>query len=48
MLGKNNSYFPGTIPKQVGHYLINLGAHKLSAQIKGLCNSASDEKEVSL
>ena len=25
-----------------------LGAHKLSAQIKGLCNSVSDKKEASL
>ena len=25
-----------------------LGAHKFSAQIKGLCKSASDKKEVSL
>ena len=33
---------------KLGIILSILGAYKLSAQIKGLCNSVSDKKEVSL
>ena len=43
-----HSYFPGTILKQVGHFLSILSAHRLSNQIKVLCNSVGDKKEVSL
>ena len=43
-----HSYFPETILKQVGHFLSILSAHRLSNQIKVLCNSVGDKKEVSL
>ena len=43
-----HSYFPGTILKQVGHFLSILSAHRFSNQIKVLCNSVGGEKEVSL
>ena len=48
MLGKVIHTFHGLFQSKFGIILSILGAHKLSAQIKGLCNSASDKKEVSL
>ena len=48
MLEKVIHTFQGLFQSKLGIILSILGAHKLSAQIKGLCNSASDKKEVSL
>ena len=48
MLEKVIHTFQGLFQSKLGIILSILGAHKLSAQIKGLCNSASDKKQVSL
>ena len=48
MLGKVINNFRGLFQSKLDIILSILGAQKLSAQIKGLCNSASDEKKVSL
>ena len=48
MLEKVIHIFHGLFQSKLGIILSILSAHKLCAQIKGLCNSASDNKEVSL
>ena len=44
MLGKVIHIFQGLFQSKLDIILSILGAHKLSAQIKGLRNSATDEK----